>query len=765
MKKIFTAITFILLSGFVFAQVRIYTPEQVAPENGETGQNPNVYVNWNAVTGGTLDITYEMWLDIDPDFPNPLDINTSFSAYQTDNLFFGQEYYWKVRASDGIDTSYWSPTWSFMVLSMVELDKPSNNSDGKEPEEVIKWDSISGVTKYLVQYDTSFYWENQFNFNEEDLNDVSAIDLDNAWAVGNAGLMMYYDGMGWMIDETYETDDDLFAVAFNNFEMGFAGGEGGLLLSYSAGVWEETEIDDGGSPYNGDIFSLLMISDVIGFAGCESGDIAMYDGTDWIITDQIDDDVVGLSAVNENMVWAVCLSGKIYKYDGAAWTEEFDAGMDMFGISFVDENNGWAAGEKGSIAYFNGTEWTLTELEPDDDLLAIVMTGAMSGYAFGDDENIFIYNGTSWMNNTSGTAAEIYGVSLGIDGSGWAVGEEGAILKFNGTAFDSPFSTTIGFLAPSKEDTLKLLPFGKNIYWRMKAIHALDTSSWSFPFAFQVLDSVELKTPTDTSTNQFLRNKFKWDALDGVAGYKLQISDNPEFTNADEVDTDSNAVFASGEEFGKMYYWRVKAYHAEDESMWNSFPYCFTTTNTVMLSEPENNEVGVPRLPLFEWDSIPGVMLYRIQYNTTPDFSAPCCSQLIGNGTPRYQVNFILAEDQQIWWRVKALTAIDSSEWSEVWTCTTEGGIGIDENFEERLTVYPNPSNGLVNIEFNLAEPAKIRLSIMDLLGQSYSDRELQLNDGLNREQLNASELANGIYLIRIEKEGEIFTRKLILDK
>ena len=116
MKRIFTAFILLLISGFILAQNRIYTPELVAPENGEMHQNPNVTLNWNAVAG-TSPVHYQVRLDRDPNFSDPFMSITEFSSYKTNELFFGETYFWQVRAWDDEDTSYWSEKRSFVVLN------------------------------------------------------------------------------------------------------------------------------------------------------------------------------------------------------------------------------------------------------------------------------------------------------------------------------------------------------------------------------------------------------------------------------------------------------------------------------------------------------------------------------------------------------------------------------------------------------------------------------------------------------------------------
>jgi len=66
---------------------------------------------------------------------------------------------------------------------------------------------------------------------------------------------------------------------------------------------------------------------------------------------------------------------------------------------------------------------------------------------------------------------------------------------------------------------------------------------------------------------------------------------------------------------------------------------------------------------------------------------------------------------------------------------------------EKGLTVYPNPTQGLLNIE---AIEAPVSIEVFDMLGKQVS--LLEDNDILN--QLNLSEMSTGIYLLRVTFEA-----------
>lgn len=162
MKKIVLTLFALLLVTGLFAQVRVYTPTQDAPDSNAVNQMPDVTVSWLAIAG-SLNLQYQVQIDTVPTFNSPalMDVTQPLvTAYTTQNLIFGQTYYWRVRAIDG-STSAWSYTWNFTVFSQLELSKPSNNANNQEPNVSLEWKSnvannpVSGVSSFEYQYDTS----------------------------------------------------------------------------------------------------------------------------------------------------------------------------------------------------------------------------------------------------------------------------------------------------------------------------------------------------------------------------------------------------------------------------------------------------------------------------------------------------------------------------------------------------------------------------------------------------------------------------------
>jgi len=79
---------------------------------------------------------------------------------------------------------------------------------------------------------------------------------------------------------------------------------------------------------------------------------------------------------------------------------------------------------------------------------------------------------------------------------------------------------------------------------------------------------------------------------------------------------------------------------------------------------------------------------------------------------------------------------------------------------------YPNPFNPTTTIQFALPKPSSVTLKIYDILGRevlTLVDEDLQ--PGEYKVEFDASSLASGVYIYRLEAEGFVQAKKLTLLK
>lgn len=80
------------------------------------------------------------------------------------------------------------------------------------------------------------------------------------------------------------------------------------------------------------------------------------------------------------------------------------------------------------------------------------------------------------------------------------------------------------------------------------------------------------------------------------------------------------------------------------------------------------------------------------------------------------------------------------------------------------LSIYPNPiKSGVVNVKLNLERPQNVTITVVDIQEKILAVKKIQLNEGKSNNQIDLSNLKNGIYFIKIQGDNLNVIRKLIM--
>lgn len=79
------------------------------------------------------------------------------------------------------------------------------------------------------------------------------------------------------------------------------------------------------------------------------------------------------------------------------------------------------------------------------------------------------------------------------------------------------------------------------------------------------------------------------------------------------------------------------------------------------------------------------------------------------------------------------------------------------------LSVYPNPTKDMVNIQLNAVDSEDYTITLHNTLGQEIDlVHQGPLNKGINKLEYNTADLSKGVYIVRIQHNGRLQTVKLI---
>jgi len=112
--------------------------------------------------------------------------------------------------------------------------------------------------------------------------------------------------------------------------------------------------------------------------------------------------------------------------------------------------------------------------------------------------------------------------------------------------------------------------------------------------------------------------------------------------------------------------------------------------------------------------------------------------------------------------RIKAIATGVNASLTTSHLCT----VGINEiDAISNVSIYPNPSNGIVNVIFdNSNANNKITITVNNLLGEMVSEIEKENVSSVNIP-IDLSEQSAGVYYIKIQSGNSILTKKLVLLK
>lgn len=102
-------------------------------------------------------------------------------------------------------------------------------------------------------------------------------------------------------------------------------------------------------------------------------------------------------------------------------------------------------------------------------------------------------------------------------------------------------------------------------------------------------------------------------------------------------------------------------------------------------------------------------------------------------------------------------------EWSAMWNNISSG---VDElNAPEEVAIYPNPTNDIVNITYDLSEGGLNKVKITDMQGRVVFNETIQAISGFNKVLIDLSDQAAGMYALTIEGETFNVSKRISVNK
>ena len=332
-------------------------------------------------------------------------------------------------------------------------------------------------------------------------------------------------------------------------------------------------------------------------------------------------------------------------------------------------------------------------------------------------------------------------------------------------------------------------------------------------------ETLNLTSPSNSGTGVALSPTFTWDEISNASSYDIEIATDLGFSSilVNENVTTNSYTEASLDQ-STTYYWRVKAKNSCGDGNFSSVSsfttqncsVCVSTGNTSyetsttrVVFNTIDNSSGKPG-PYSDYTDIStGVKADEIhdltvQVNTDGDYTVHTLVWIDWNqdcdfddaneeydlGTAINETNLPTTESPlSITIPSDALLGsttmrVSTRYSSDPTSCMTDQDAEVEDYTVEVLdatasikdvsfegfNLYPNPSNGNFNLQFETASTAPVKLQLFDLTGRLV--REMQFSDVAARfsESISFKNTAKGLYLLKIKNGSKQTTRKLVIE-
>ncbi len=90
--------------------------------------------------------------------------------------------------------------------------------------------------------------------------------------------------------------------------------------------------------------------------------------------------------------------------------------------------------------------------------------------------------------------------------------------------------------------------------------------------------------------------------------------------------------------------------------------------------------------------------------------------------------------------------------------------VSVEENvLEQGLSVYPNPTNGRLNVTMDLPSATTVNITVMNVLGEVVSQQAKGFGSGQQQITLDLNGIAQGSYMLNVLADGMTATRKITI--
>lgn len=565
-----------------------------------------------------------------------------------------------------------------------------------------------------------FDWAAQTSGTTQPLTDLCFISKNNGWAVGAGGVILHTTDRGnsWTA-QVSGTTTELSAVYFLDENNGWAAG--GDFVMGSPVVLHTT---NGGQTWSPQTFTASdAVSDILftslsnGFAVTTFG---LYKTTNGGTSWQSQNSGFGgqhfcIDFAGTSNGWIGCAVGTVLRTvnGGTSWSV-IDAGTisNVYAIDFVDANTGWFCTSGGEIfkTTNGGLSWQAQETFTTSLLFDIQFSDANHGYAVGLN-GLFLYTsdgGNNWNQASTGTSQTLFAVVFHDLLNGWVAGNGGNIRCT--TEEEKVCLVTVDTVTGKNlviwEKTPGRQTVSYNIYKRIGASYLI---AGNVPYNDMSTYLDVLSSPEVTADRYAIR------AVDNE-GVESRISPYHQTVNlgvsvgvpATNITLNWSHYTDESGEFMPDYYYIYRSTNPSNFALYDSVSSAFTSYNDLNVTVPYYYKIAVSKSTDCLPSSSKEVISYRKAYSNSDQGVQGIHDT--GNRTP----------------------------------------VGLS----------PNPGKDKVSVDLGQKESV-VEYSVCDGCGKS---RLYGIENNVETFHLNTSELAPGLYYLRLKCSHRVIQTPLIIE-
>ncbi len=285
-----------------------------------------------------------------------------------------------------------------------------------------------------------------------------------------------------------------------------------------------------------------------------------------------------------------------------------------------------------------------------------------------------------------------------------------------------------------------------------------------------VPDAPDLISPDDGLEGVMLTQSFQWSTVSSAVLYRFQLSTDSNFATIEYDDmVGTPNYWVGGLQLGLVkYFWRVQVNNGGNISSFSEVRSFTTGIEVPILISPQDSAVNVSTSPTFEWTPVNGAVSYTLQISTFGSFINFVVNQP-GITSTSYSVSG-LEENKKLFWRVRGATANYEGMFSEVFRFTTGSASSVNEHVDfyayKLEQNYPNPFNPTTFINYQLATPGFVKITIYNMLGMEIAKLVNEEKPAGEYEiDFNSNGLTSGIYFYRLQAGSFVEAKKMVLMK